>query len=193
MRALGTSVSRLHPIRILGWSTGRKWVPRAWWPLETSFSRTHQRWILGSARCWKWDRSALQPLESPFFYSPKSHFGLVQWPKRSWKCHSRPWNIVFSTSTNSNFWDGEDAKNWVQSDMLGHETSLSRLDPSRIMSWSGGRKWVPIALRTLETLLSLSHHSRIFGLSRGSKWLFKRHSNTGIVVLSIWKSCIFGW
>ena len=32
---------RLHPSGILGWSRGRKWVPKAWRPLETSPSRHH--------------------------------------------------------------------------------------------------------------------------------------------------------
>jgi len=50
MVALETSLSRLHPSRILGWSRGRKWVLSALRPFGTSLSRPNQSRILGLSR-----------------------------------------------------------------------------------------------------------------------------------------------
>jgi len=38
-----------------------------------------------------------------FLTSPKSHFGLVQRPKRRWNYQASPWVIAFTTSSKSHF------------------------------------------------------------------------------------------
>ena len=63
----------------------------------------HPSRILGWTRSPKWVECHSRPWNIAFSTSTNSHFGMVKRPKMSLKNHATPWNIAFSTSPKSHF------------------------------------------------------------------------------------------
>jgi len=153
MRPLETSLFRLHPSSIFGWSWGWKWDQSDLRTHETTFSRPQSSRILGWSRSRKWVQRAMRALETSHFVlvtwkkmssqyqtttgnidfssSPKSNFGLVKRQKMTFKCHSADWIVPLSTKRIRTFgWTR--IRKWLQSDIRPFESSVFRLYPNRI-------------------------------------------------------------
>ena len=80
MRILVSSLFRLYPRGIMGWSRGRKCFPSDWWPLETSLFRLHQ---IAFSEAENKLRMPFEALKHRFSTSSKSYFGIVHTSKIS--------------------------------------------------------------------------------------------------------------
>ena len=162
MQALGTSLFRPHPNRILGWWWGRKWVksvilplesslyrhhpfhilgwwnkkcvPSAWRPLETSLSRTHQSRILGYSRSRKWLLSVLRPRESIFYQTETVQFSVGQVEGNNFKVTLDNLNERSSNSNKSHF--GLIKKQKMKSQCLA-TTKKSLFYFNKVAFWAG--------------------------------------------------------
>jgi len=172
--ALDTSSFRPQSIRILRCSSSRKSLQSDMGALETSLFRNHPSRILGWSIGRKWVPSAWRPHET----SPSRHHQsriLGCDEAENDLCSTRRLESSLCRLEKSRIFGWSRSRKWLQSPIRQLESSQFRLYPNRIFGWSSGRKWVHSS-QIPEKWLYWLHPSRILGWSRGPKIGWKGHA-----------------